>query len=159
MRTPSHKQSDEASVPLVQLVGRHFPETELLFFHPVWSALDPKVAIDVDSVNRLLRKVASQVSDQFIEYDDRQTSRDHKSVGGLWNFPYGGSLSADFLAAYLLLYREARAQQRDDVYEHGAVHVLDAVKEMRASPLWAPFRRQVLVHIANSFFACERGHE
>lgn len=70
---------------------------------------------------------------------------------------FGGPLSADFLAAHLLLYREARAQQRDDLSEHGAVQVIDAIKEMRASPLWAPYRRQLLITVVNSFVTNEIG--
>jgi hypothetical protein len=158
-RTPSFRQNAGTPEPLVQLVGKRYPQTELLFFHPIWNALDPTVAMDVATVNGLLLQVDPRVSDQFIRYSDDQAAvrRDWSSVQGMWDFPFGGPLSADFLAAYLLLYREARAQQRDDVYEHGAVQVIDAVKEMRASPLWAPFRRQLLVHVVNSFVASEVG--
>ena len=158
-RTPSFRRTAKTQAPVVQLVGHRFPETELLFFHPLWDALDPETAIDVANVNRLLMEVDASVSGQFIHYSDDNGAvvRDWSSVQTMWNFPFGGELSPDFLAAYLLLYREARAQQRDDVYEQATVTVTDAIKEMRASKLFSPFRQQFLVYVVNTFLACEAG--
>lgn len=99
---------------------------------PLWTALHPAAPSDHRQVDHLLAKLDSEVATQFVYLQSGGVvTRDWNSVEQeVWNFPQP-RLAIDYLAAYLLLFRELRlsgreiAAERAQTWAHAAMEVIE----------------------------------
>jgi hypothetical protein len=105
---------------LVAVVGSRYPRTRVVFEHALWVALDPGLVTHTPVVNQLLCSLHEHVAENFFEDG---TFRSHQPVRNwfvvedetCWEYPYEEpELKLDLLAAFLILFREAKDAGRTD---------------------------------------------
>ncbi len=151
-----YAQGRHTPTSIAQLIGRLHPETLAVLNSPLWTALHPSAPTDHRQVDQLLAQLDSEVATQFVyRRSDGTVARDWNSVEQeVWSFPQP-RLAIDYLAAYLLLFRELRlsgreiAAERAQTWAHAAMEVIeqcpilgDLAAEIRAfiseQPWWPP---------------------
>ncbi len=115
--TPSIERKGKPGI--VATVGTLRPATRAVFEHPLWSALEPDRHLDVAATNAEMFKLHKWVWVPFFYVDpsirdgsirDWEYLEDEDEE---WECPYGEyNLVLDMLTFYLLLFREAKSQER-----------------------------------------------
>jgi hypothetical protein len=110
-REGTHLPSVERKGPgIVAILGRHLPSTLQLTEHALWVALNPDTVLDSATANRLLASLDTTVTDDLKlpgseglgEYYPALAERVRTS------FPRLPDLAMDYVACYLILYRQGR---------------------------------------------------
>lgn len=128
---------------IVQHMGWRYPRTLEVFQSPLWRALNPTVPLG-DSMNELLLQLHPTVHEQFLsESRGGSVVADWPAIReAVWDYPHE-PLAMDYLAAYLILFRELRRMHYVAEAEQAQTWVLAALSELRTSGIFSGFLNEM----------------
>ncbi|MGN7872418.1 hypothetical protein ACTJKJ_02485 [Roseateles sp. 22389] len=112
-------------------------------------ALHPAAPSDHREVDQLLAELNSEVATQFVyRRSDGAVARDWNSVEQeVWDFPQP-RLAIDYLAAYLLLFRELRVSGREIAAERAQTWAHAAMEEIEKCPILGDLAAEIQAFVS-----------